>query len=43
VPGHGGSGGNSALLCFSAGPGDEMHGVFGVLSPVAAVPVRRCP
>ncbi len=38
APGNGGSGGNSALLYFSAGPDDEMHGVFGVLAPVAAVP-----
>ena len=38
APGNGGSGGSGALLYFSAGPDDEMHGVFGVLAPVAAVP-----
>ena len=40
APGNDGNGGSSALLYFSAGPDDEMHGVFGVLTPqaIAAVP-----
>ena len=40
APGNGGGAGSSALLYFTAGPGDEMHGVFGVLTPqaIAAVP-----
>jgi len=40
APGNGGNGGSSALLYFTAGPEDESHGVFGVLSPqvAAAVP-----
>ena len=40
APGNDGNGGSSALLYFTAGPDDESHGVFGVLSPqvAAAVP-----
>lgn len=40
APGNDGNGGSSALLYFTAGPEDESHGVFGVLSPqvAAAVP-----
>jgi uncharacterized protein (TIGR03118 family) len=34
APGNDGNGGSSALLYFTAGPGDESHGVFGVLSAV---------
>ena len=38
--GNDGSAGSSSLIYFSAGPGDESHGVFGVLTPeaIAAVP-----
>jgi len=35
IPGNDGNGGNSSSIYFSAGPGDEMHGLFGV---IAAVP-----
>jgi uncharacterized protein (TIGR03118 family) len=40
APGNDGSAGSSALLYFTAGPDDESHGLFGVLTPhaVAAVP-----
>jgi len=40
APGNGGNAGSSALLYFTAGPGDESNGVFGVLTPqaIAAVP-----
>ena len=37
TPGNGGSGGNTESIYFSAGPGDESHGLFGVLS-AAPVP-----
>ena len=39
-PGNDGSAGSSALVYFTAGPDDEMHGLFGVLTPlgIAAVP-----
>jgi uncharacterized protein (TIGR03118 family) len=33
-PGNDGSGGSSQLLYFAAGPNDETHGLFGVLTPV---------
>jgi len=33
-PGNGGGAGSSQLLYFSAGPDDEAHGLFGVLTPV---------
>jgi uncharacterized protein (TIGR03118 family) len=33
APGNGGSGGNSSLLYFTAGPDDESNGLFGVLTP----------
>jgi uncharacterized protein (TIGR03118 family) len=38
--GNDGSAGSSALLYFTAGPDDESHGLFGVLTPqaIAAVP-----
>ena len=35
IPGNDGSGGNSSSIYFSAGPGEEIHGLFGV---IAAVP-----
>ena len=39
APGNDGNAGSQALLYFTAGPDDESHGIFGVLSPqVAAVP-----
>jgi uncharacterized protein (TIGR03118 family) len=38
APGNGGSAGSTSLLYFTAGPQDESNGLFGVLSPVAAVP-----
>jgi uncharacterized protein (TIGR03118 family) len=34
TPGNGGSGGSTSLLYFSAGPDNETHGLFGVLTPV---------
>ncbi len=34
IPGNGGNAGSTSSLYFSAGPGDEMHGLFGVLEPV---------
>lgn len=34
APGNGGSGGSTALLYFTAGPDNEAHGLFGVLTPV---------
>ena len=34
IPGNDGSGGNSSSIYFSAGPGDEMHGLFGVIATV---------
>jgi uncharacterized protein (TIGR03118 family) len=34
APGNGGNAGSSSLLYFTAGPGDETHGAFGVLTPV---------
>jgi uncharacterized protein (TIGR03118 family) len=34
TPGNGGSGGSPESIYFSAGPGDESHGLFGVLTPV---------
>jgi uncharacterized protein (TIGR03118 family) len=33
-PGNDGSAGSSHLLYFTAGPGNETHGLFGVLAPV---------
>ncbi|MGH8797785.1 MAG: TIGR03118 family protein, partial [Caldimonas sp.] len=33
-PGNDGNAGSSARLYYTAGPGDEAHGVFGVLTPV---------
>jgi uncharacterized protein (TIGR03118 family) len=38
APGNGGSAGSTSLLYFTAGPQDESNGLFGVLSPVTAVP-----
>jgi len=35
IPGNDGNGGNSSSIYFSAGPGEEIHGLFGV---IAAVP-----
>jgi hypothetical protein len=32
--GNGGNGGSAASLYFTAGPADESHGLFGVLTPV---------
>jgi uncharacterized protein (TIGR03118 family) len=32
--GNGGAAGSTSMLYFSAGPGDEAHGLFGVLTPV---------
>ncbi|HET7060786.1 MAG TPA: PEP-CTERM sorting domain-containing protein, partial [Nitrosospira sp.] len=32
--GNGGAAGNTNLLYFTAGPNDESHGLFGVLTPV---------
>lgn len=34
APGNGGNGGSDQLIYFSAGPGEESHGLFGVLTPV---------
>ena len=34
APGNNGNGGSSSLLYFTAGPDDESHGLFGVLTPV---------
>jgi uncharacterized protein (TIGR03118 family) len=34
IPGNGGSGGSQDSIYFSAGPGDESHGLFGALSAV---------
>jgi uncharacterized protein (TIGR03118 family) len=36
--GNGGSGGNLNEIYFTAGPDNEMHGLFGVLLPAASVP-----
>ena len=33
-PGNDGSAGSSQMLYFTAGPGDEEHGLFGVLTAV---------
>ena len=33
APGNGGNGGSNSLLYFTAGPDDESHGIFGVLTP----------
>jgi len=39
APGNDGGAGSSARIYFTAGPDDESHGIFGVLTPqVAAVP-----
>jgi uncharacterized protein (TIGR03118 family) len=35
TPGNDGSGGSTQAIYFSAGPGDEMHGLFGVIAPVS--------
>jgi len=32
-PGNGANGGSNSLLYFTAGPDDESHGIFGVLTP----------
>ena len=32
ILGNGGSGGNTQSIYFSAGPGDEHHGLFGVIN-----------
>jgi uncharacterized protein (TIGR03118 family) len=32
IPGNDGNGGTSTSIYFSAGPGDEMHGLFGVIT-----------
>jgi uncharacterized protein (TIGR03118 family) len=34
IPGNGGNSGNSQSIYFSAGPDNEMHGLFGVISAV---------
>jgi hypothetical protein len=33
LPGNGGLGGKVGTVYFTAGPGDEMHGLFGALDP----------
>jgi uncharacterized protein (TIGR03118 family) len=38
ILGNGGSGGSLQSIYFSAGPGDEQHGLFGVIAGPAAVP-----
>ena len=38
IPGNDGSGGSSQDIYFSAGPNDEMDGLFGVLEPVQSAP-----
>ncbi len=35
IPGNGGNGGNTNTVYFTAGPGDESHGVFGGISTLA--------
>jgi PEP-CTERM motif len=34
TPGNGGMAGSEQLLYFTAGPDEESHGLFGVISPV---------
>ena len=34
IPGNGGAGGSKERIYFSAGPGDESHGLFGSISAV---------
>ncbi len=34
--GNGGNGGDTNTLYFTAGPDEEMHGVFGMLQPIAS-------
>jgi uncharacterized protein (TIGR03118 family) len=43
TPGNGGGGGSTQLIYFSAGPGDESHGLFGVISSTSAPPVPSVP
>jgi uncharacterized protein (TIGR03118 family) len=38
ILGNGGSGGSLQSIYFSAGPGDEQHGLFGVIAGPAGVP-----
>jgi len=38
IPGNDGSGGSSQDIYFSAGPNDEMDGLFGVIEPVHSAP-----
>jgi uncharacterized protein (TIGR03118 family) len=38
IPGNDGMGGSSQKIYFSAGPNDEMNGLFGVLQSVSSVP-----
>jgi uncharacterized protein (TIGR03118 family) len=38
LAGNGGNGGSTQAVYFSAGPGDEMHGLFGVLAAPAPEP-----
>ena len=38
MPGNGGSGGSPQSIYFSAGPGGEQHGLFGVISAPGSVP-----
>jgi uncharacterized protein (TIGR03118 family) len=38
ILGNGGAGGSSQSIFFSAGPGEEQHGLFGVIAGPAAVP-----
>ena len=33
-PGNGGNGGSPSSIYFAAGPGDEQHGLFGVIAPI---------
>jgi uncharacterized protein (TIGR03118 family) len=38
ILGNGGSGGSNQSIYFSAGPGDEQHGLFGVIAGPATIP-----
>jgi uncharacterized protein (TIGR03118 family) len=39
TPGNGGNAGSTQSIYFSAGPGNEAHGLFGVLTPTAAAAI----
>jgi len=43
APGNDGSAGSKALIYFTAGPDDESHGLFGVLTPLAIAAVPEAP